>query len=235
MRRITFGGSELADFRINAPATYIKLTFPAPGEDEPPLPTPDGPRSTRMRTYTPRRFDAAALELEVDFVLHGAGPASDWAEQARPGQRLVLMGPGRGHEIDAGADQYLLIGDESALPAIETLLEALPAGARTSVVAEVAGKQEERPLAGLAAQDVVWLHRGDDMATTGREVEAALRRRVRPAPGTHVYVACEAQAMRRIRRLLIDELALSRAQVVGRGYWQRGEVNHPDHDYGEDS
>ena len=103
------------------------------------------------------------------------------------------------------------------------------------MVVEVAGRQEERRLGGTADRDIVWLHRGADIAATGREVEAALRRMAAPAPDTRAYVACEALAMRRIRRLLIDELKLPRGQVVGRGYWKIGGVNHPDHDYGDDA
>ena len=236
MRRVTFGGADLAGFAINAPATYIKLTFPEPGQDEPPLPTPDGPRSMSMRTYTPRRFDASRVELDVDFVLHGDGPASGWAAQARVGQRLVLMGPGRGYEVDSTASSHLLIGDESALPALETILEGLPAHAHARVFVEVAGAHEERALGGAHGHEIVWLHRGADTAATGRAIEAALRR-IAPAlaPDTRAYVACEALAMRRIRLLLIDELKLPRAQVVGRGYWKIGGINHPDHDYGDDA
>src|SRR2546426_3121875 len=122
MRRITLAGAELAGFAASAPASYVKLIFPEPGEREPVPPSPDGPRAMNMRTYTPRRFDAQALELDVDFVLHGVGPASNWAEQAQPGQPLLLMGPGPGYTTDPDTSSYLLIGDDSALPAIETIL-----------------------------------------------------------------------------------------------------------------
>ncbi|MCP2323978.1 NADPH-dependent ferric siderophore reductase [Hamadaea flava] len=51
---------------------------------------------------------------------------------------------------------------------------------------------------------------------------------------THVWVACEGAAVRRIRRYLLDERGLPPAQVTTRGYWQAGQANHPDHDFGED-
>ena len=133
------------------------------------------------------------------------------------------------------ASHHLLIGDESALPAIETILESLPETARASVIAEVADVQEERPLGGKASGEIVWLHRRADNAANGSAIEAALRRIVPPAPDTRVYVACEATAMRRIRQLLIGELGLPRSQVVGRGYWKQGAVNHPDSDYGDEA
>src|SRR5262245_24518204 len=87
--RVTFTGDELATYAWNGPAAHIKLAFPDAGQSEPIFPVPDGPRPT-MRTFTPRRFDAAALELDVEFVLHGEGPASTWASQARSGQKLLV-------------------------------------------------------------------------------------------------------------------------------------------------
>jgi NADPH-dependent ferric siderophore reductase len=233
MRRITLGGDALAGFSPNAPASYIKLFFPAPGEREAVAPSPDGPRSTSVRTYTPRRVDAGAFELDVDFVLHGEGPASTWAEQADPGQVLYLMGPGPGHTVDPAATTHWLVGDDSALPAIETILEALPAQAQATVWVEVSSAAEQRELPRVAASQVHWLVREGDKNATGQALEAALRAAAPPSADTRVYVACEAMAMRRIRQWLTGDAGLPKAQVVGRGYWKLGEVNHPDHDYGD--
>ena len=79
MVRVTFTGDDLVAFAWNGPAAHIKLIFPEDGQAEPSMPQPDGPRSTRTRTYTPRRFDPTIPELDVEFVLHGHGPASSWA------------------------------------------------------------------------------------------------------------------------------------------------------------
>jgi NADPH-dependent ferric siderophore reductase len=73
MVRVTFTGDDLGAFAWNGPAAHIKLIFPEDGQTEPLMPQPDGPRSTRMRTYTPRRFDPAVPELDVEFVLHAEG------------------------------------------------------------------------------------------------------------------------------------------------------------------
>lgn len=234
MRRITLAGPELAGFPEHLPASYIKLIFPLPGQSEPPVPTPDGPRPTTMRTYTPLHFDAAALQMDVDFVIHGEGPASTWAAQAQVGQHLLLMGPGPGYKLDESAAQHWLIGDDSALPAFETVLAALPAFAAAQVLVEVVDAREERPLGGPVATEVRWLPRGPDNTAAGQALEAALRN-LPPPPQARIYLACEAAAMRRIRQLLVDELGVPRSQIVGRGYWKLGTVNHPDHDYGEDA
>ncbi len=234
MRRITLQGAELEGFEVADPACYMKLIFPEPGQTEPDRPLPDGPRAKSMRTYTPLAVRADVHEVDVDFVLHGDGPASTWAAQAQPGQVLYLMGPGPGYKVALDAPAHFLIGDDSALPAFETILAALPATAQARVLIEVVDAAEERPLHSAAKVDAHWTARGSDNTQAGQALEAALRKAGAPAPGTRIYLACEAAAMRRIRKLLIEELGVERSLVVGRGYWKLGTVNHPDHDYGED-
>lgn len=234
MRRVTFDGPELASFAWSGPAAHIKLVFPEPGSDVPPEVRPDGPRLTTMRTYTPRRFDPASPTLVVDFVLHGEGPGSTWAARARPGLELVLMGPGRGYQVDSDAAWYAIAGDGAALPAIETLLEAIPPTIPVSVFVEVPDSGEERPLPAAERADVRWLLRGDDAQRAGMPLLQALQQFAWPAGDGRLYVGCEAAAMRRIRQLALETSGLDRTRVVTRGYWRIGEVNHPDHDYGED-
>ncbi|MEO8024761.1 siderophore-interacting protein [Polaromonas sp.] len=235
MRRITLKGAELEGFPVTGPASYIKLIFPEPGQTEPTRPLPDGPRAVSMRTYTPLVVRPEALEVDVDFVLHGEGPASTWAAQAAVGQVLFLMGPGPGYAVDTAATQHLLIADDSALPAVETILAALPATAHAQVLLEVISNAEQRVLHSAAQLDVRWLARGTDHRTAGEPLAKALRALPSIATEARIYLACEAAAMRRIRQLLIDDLGVSRSQIVGRGYWKLDVVNHPDHDYGDDA
>ena len=172
-------------------------------------------------------------EVDVDFVLHGEGPASTWASQASVGQVVYLMGPGPGYALDTSATQHLLIADDSALPAIETILAVLPANASVHLLVEVISADEERPLQSAAQLATQWLPRGTDHRNAGLQLERALRALQIVPPGAKIYLACEAAAMRRIRKLLQDELGVDRQQIVGRGYWKLDTVNHPDHDYGE--
>ncbi|MEZ4684094.1 MAG: siderophore-interacting protein [Caldilineaceae bacterium] len=234
MVRVTFTGDDLAAFGWNGPAAHIKLIFPEEGQMEALMPEPDGPRSTRMRTYTPRRFDPSIPELDVEFVLHGEGPASMWAAQAQVGQTLILSGPGPNYQIDPEADWFLLAGDDAALPAIETILEALPANVPVHVVLEVANKAEERPLATAAQLAITWLHRDPNPAKADVALETALRNVELPAGNGRMYVGCESTAVRRIRRHLLEERGLDPAVIVTRGYWKLDAVNHTDHDYGTD-
>jgi len=228
MTRVTFGGAELAQFAWNGPAAHIKLIFPG---DSP----ASGEARPVMRTYTPRRFDAVAGELDVEFVIHGEGPASAWAAQASVGQSLTIAGPGRSYAVDTEAAWYVLAGDDTAIPAICTILETLPAAVRKLVLLEVADAAEEHALdVPLAAATVRWLRRGADPGRAGLPLEAAVRDTQLPAGEGRIYVACEAGAMRRIRAHLLAERGVARDRLVTRGYWKLGASDHPDRDYGED-
>ncbi|MEN9704660.1 MAG: hypothetical protein RLZZ393_539, partial [Pseudomonadota bacterium] len=201
-----------------------KLLFTDGGSDARPV----------MRTYTPRHFDAVARELTVDMVLHGEGPAASWAAQAEVGQSLTLSGPGRAYAVDASVAHWVLAGDDTAIPALATLLEALPANATVDLFLEVSAAEEAAALD--AVHPGVRMHRlvgADADVAPGALLEAAIRAAELPK-AARVYVACEAGAIRRIRRHLLQERGLAPAQVVTRGYWKLGETDHPDRDYGED-
>lgn len=231
MARVTFAGRELATFASPGPASHVKLIF---GAAETLAPEPEGTRPV-MRTYTPRRFDREACEIDVDFVIHGEGPASAWAAQAAAGQRLTLAGPGRSYAVDSQAPWYVLAGDETAIPAIGTILESLPAAARAMVHLEVVDSAEEHAFTAREAHtEVHWCRRGADPRNAGRALEAAVRGAALPDGAGRIYVACESDAMRRIRRHLLAERQFPRDRLVTRGYWRLGETDHPDRDYGED-
>jgi NADPH-dependent ferric siderophore reductase len=238
--QVTFAGDALDGFEIAAPTQHVKLLFPGPGEQTPPLPEfgpdairfPDGRARPAMRTFTPRRFDAPSTTLEVEFVLHGEGPASTWARQATPGQGIAVAGPGGRMPLALGPGRWIVAGDESAIPAIATLLEALPASASAQVYVEVDDASDEIAFESEADVVATWLHRPS--GRFGQTLEAALSAAdVTAVAG--VWIACEAGAVRSIRRALLTERGVEPTSLVTRGYWRLGEQNHPDHDYGEDA
>ena len=231
MIRVVFGGPALAGFKWNGPAAHIKLIL---GSDSPEVRAPS-------RTYTPRHFDAARQKLTVDFVLHGEGPASSWAAQAQVGQPMLIAGPGRCYAVDAQAQWLLIAGDESAIPAVATILEAVPDGVRTEVLLEVNDAADEFAIAPQRPHaSIRWLHRAQPIighggsARAGVELLSAIRAFHQPAGSGGIYVACEADAMRRIRQHLLLERALPREWLTTRGYWKQGATDYPDRDYGED-
>jgi NADPH-dependent ferric siderophore reductase len=241
MCRITVSGEELAGFSTEGVAGHVRVLLPVPGQEAPVLPTwgpngpeyPEGVPRPTSRAYTPRRWDPQSLELDIDFVLHGDnGPASVWASRATPGDKLVVVAPRRAYQPDAQADWHLLAGDESALPAIATILEVLPATARALVYVVVKDAAEEQVLHSPAAVEWHWLHRGD--AASGGKLESAVRAAKFPDGKGRAWVACEAVVMRNLRRHLLNERGMERAAINTQGYWKLGAENHPDHDTGEE-
>lgn len=215
--RITFGGDALEGFGTPLLGGHIKVALP--GTDQ-------------VRAYTPRRFDAARRELEIEVILHGDSPGSRWATAARPGDAVDLRGPGgRGHTVDPSTSWHLLAGDACAVPAIGMVLEALPATARAIVVVEVDAAAEERPLPSLAPVQAWWVRAGE---VPGEALETAVRSIDLPEGTGQVFLACESGIMRRIRQHLIQTRGLAPASLHTRGYWKAGVVNYPDHDYGQD-
>jgi NADPH-dependent ferric siderophore reductase len=241
MRRITFSGEKLADYPNDGPATHFKLLLPAPGQAEITLPEPgpDGPvwpepRPLR-RTYTPRYVDRACQRLVVDFFLHGdGGPASAWAAAARVGDRLIVTGARGSYRIDPDADWTLLVADETSLPAVGTILDEAPAGARVLLVAEVADKAEQLVFDTAAELTTVWCHRDEDHAGFGMLAAQAVQDLALSGGQGAAWIGLEATAMRTVRRHLLGERGLDREQLYTRGYWKLGVSDHPDHDTGED-
>lgn len=227
---ITLAGESLEGFDPGLPAASVRLLLPRThGELE--IPTWRGNEflhadDTRplLRTLTPLRFDPSGPSLDVEVVLHGSAPLSDWAAGAGVGNRVALSGPGRGYEIDDAGTRFLIAGDESALPAVTTVIPALPAAARVDVLVEVRHDDARRPLPDHPGLRARWLLLAD-----GKEPGEALVAAVTSAEidaDTRVWAAGEAAAVQRIRRHLFGELELPRARAVVRGYWKRGRSEH---------
>ena len=231
LRRVWLRSEDLSAFADSRfTDRYVKLVFPKPGVVYPEpldvralrgvLPPEDFPV---VRTYTALFPDVAAGTLAIDFVAHGdEGVAATWARAAVPGDRLMANGPGGAYSPDTAADWHLLIGDESALPAITAALQALPEDAVVRVLALVDSPAHELELPLPPKGEVQFVHRD------GADAEGALERALRALawlPGrVQVFAHGEAQEiMRRVRPYLFGERGLSRDQVSISGYWRRGE------------
>jgi NADPH-dependent ferric siderophore reductase len=236
MRRVTFAGPEMEGFSLAGPAEKMKIYFPLPGQEKPIVPDfgvrpIEGQPRPIGRTYTPRAWRPDSLQIDIDFVLHGDGPGAIWAREAEPGRFATLSSPTGTFLLDAPVERYVLGGDDAAVPAVSTILEALPASARADVYLEVDNAAEEQQIASRADVRITWLHRGKDRP--GKQLEAAMGAAALPQ-GVRVFVASEAVAMRNIKRFLIGEGGLDRDQVYCQGYWKYGEANHSDNDKGDD-
>ncbi|TDD81789.1 siderophore-interacting protein [Actinomadura darangshiensis] len=229
MIRVVVGGPGLAEFGAGAFTDhYVKLLFPQPGVAYPEpfdmekvraeLPREQWPST---RTYTVRAWDAEARELTIDFVHHGdKGLAGPWAAAARPGDEIFFNGPGGAYAPSADAGWHLLVGDESALPAIAASLGRVPDGAPCRVYVEVAGAEEEQDLPAPPATEVVWLHRG--AGRIGDLLVEAVQKLDFPDGEVHAFVHGEAEFVKALRRHLRVERGLPMDRLSISGYWRRG-------------
>jgi len=212
MRRIWLGGDDLeADFSFSplGASDHIKLVPPDETTGQVVLPPPEGPRPM-MRDYTIRRFDRGRKELALDFVLHDHGPAGRWAIDAVPGAEVGVLGP-RGSQIFPGeVGHYLIVVDETGLPAAERFLEELPATVGVRVI--VLGGSERALGDSARGAEIIWLEGAEALLKTVGDVPADV----------FVWAAGEAEAMRGLRAYLRDEQRVDRARVSIHGYWRAG-------------
>ncbi|NWD26994.1 siderophore-interacting protein [Pseudomonas yamanorum] len=218
MRRITVGGPELTGFVSLGSDDHIKLLFPQNAAEVAALESPTfsikDAEDLAMRDYTPRRIDLANNELDIDFVLHGDGPASTWADQVQVGQRLYIGGPRGSLIVPDIFDSYLLIGDETALPAIGRRLDELPAGRMVLAVVEIANAAEQQTLNSAADVEVIWVIRGqDDLVETVRNLTL-------PSGSLYSFVATESKLSRQVRRVLLDQHKVNESFLKAVGYWR---------------
>lgn len=234
--RVSFTGDGLAHL-TTWPDQQLKLLFPRPGQAEPVLPElqADGdvmrwyqaylaiPEQQRpvMRSYTVRAHHPETATIDIDFVLHGAagegGPATAWAGRARVGDVLGRYGPDPQYAKPlADSDWVLLAGDQTALPAIATLLESLSAGRKALVCLEVPDAAEEQDLASAAELSLRWVH-GNGPGT----LVDAVRATEFPAGKGIAWLAGEAGAVRALRRHLVDERGMAKPDIEFTGYWRR--------------
>jgi NADPH-dependent ferric siderophore reductase len=232
VRRVLLTGTPDA---VAAAGPTVNLLVPRVGDAEPRWPRiqrdgrivwPEGSHGIALRSYTARRQDAAAGEIEIDFVLHGDGPAAAWAAAAAPGALLAVAGAASLAERPAA--WLLLVGDETALPAISRLLASAAPGAAGVAYLEVAGPEEEQPLASPPGVDVHWLHRNGTPPGESTLLVDAVAALDRPAgDDVFAWVGAESAAVRAIRADLRGRWGLSRAQHHAIGYWRRGRAMSP--------
>ncbi|MDH6152894.1 MULTISPECIES: siderophore-interacting protein [Paraburkholderia] len=233
--RVTFTGDDLHDFVSASFDDHIKVFFPDLGADKPTLPQagPDGPvfpegKRPTARDFTPRRFDRDARELDIEFAMHDAGPAATWAAQAQVGQYLGVGGPRGSLVIPTGFDWHLLIGDDTALPAIARRLEELPAATRVAAVIEVADPSARIEFTTQAELHLVWCYRNEantQNGTRGEPLLHAVREIWLPENGEgYVWAAGEAATIRAVRQHLCGERGVDKTRIRAASYWKQGAV-----------
>jgi NADPH-dependent ferric siderophore reductase len=218
MQRISFQSPELGDFESSAPDDHIKIFVPTSKLGNADI------DDVCMRDYTPRKFDPATKTLTIDFALHEAGPATSWASQARPGDKLEIGGPRKSNVVADDFDWYLLIGDETALPAIGRRVEELRAGVRVITVVIIETLAERQTFVTSAAWAPLWIPRegqpvGDDVLLSLSLAQLKLL----PGDG-YIWIAAEADAARSVRGLVTETWGHPKEWMKSSGYWVRGKA-----------
>ena len=217
MRRLTFEGDTLRTMSVPLPAQWLKVVLPgAAGE------------TGANRAYTVRRFYHGWGAMEVDFVLHGdTGPASAWARRAEVGDIVHLGAPRGGHKVDPYARWRLLAGDETALPAIASILEALPDDdVPTRVVVEVPSLDDVQPLRRSAMTEIQWLAREEQRSRPGSLLADRISGLSLPVAMGQVFLAGEGIAVRTMKQDLARRVP--QADMEAKGYWLLGQADHRD-------
>ena len=231
--RVVLGGGDLERLEMpEATDAYVNVAIPPHGAPYDAVFSPAAVKDEHAqehwparRRYSVRRWDEDTHELTLDVVVHGSeGVGGPWAAGVAPGDVLVLEGPGGGYRPDATADWHLLVGDESALPAIAASLEVVPAGVPAVVRLVCDGPEHEIALDSPGELDLVWLHRGGnpDAAPGDPDLLVAAVGALQFPPGrVHAFVHGEADEIRAIRRHLLLERGLSRQSMSCSPYWRR--------------
>ena len=208
MRRFGFTAPDLHDFVSASHDDHIKLFFPA-ADGEP-----------AMRDFTPRRFDKSLGTLIIDFALHEAGPATQWAMSAQIGDTLQIGGPRGSIVVPDDFDWYLLVGDETALPAIGRRVEELRAGVPVTTFAlGEAGEIHDFPTKAIWTPH--WIAR-DGAVDDAALLRKALANYTLPPGEGFVWIAAEASVARSVRSHVVDDLGHPKQWTKAAGYWKRG-------------
>lgn len=226
MVRVTLGGEGLQAFRSTGIGDeYLRLFFPDAETGELALPTigadgrwsyPEGRSKVRCSTYTVRRFDDASHELDIDFVIHPGGQASDWAQNAVPGDEITTNAPRGLYHRPETAQWQVWLADATGLPAVSRLLE-LPPVVPTRVFIEVPDADHQLPLPASELVSVTWLHGGNGHSAS--HLADVMARLKLPASPGYLWAAGEQKVVRSIRKFVRQQLGWPSEHYELVGYW----------------
>lgn len=239
--RVTLGG--LDGLETRGADHWCRLFFTRDGQEVLKLPTSTTelgwylqylatPKTHRpwVRAYTLRDCRPEVGEVDIDFVIHGGddgqlGPAAQFALEASPGDRVGFLDQGAAFTPDHPHDWTLLVGDETALPAIAGICRALPADTRGIAVIEIPTAEDRQDFPAPADMQIQWVVRDESGRPDGRPGELALQgltSMTLPDGAVHAHVIGESALATGARRHLVQERAVPKRNVDFVGYWRHG-------------
>ena len=228
MVRLSFGGEGLSDFPgTGVPDEYLRLFFPDAETGRLHLPVitedgrwtyPEGQDVIHCSTYTVRQHHAASGEIDIDFVVHEGGLASEWAQKAQPGDAITINRPRGLYAPPADIAWQLLVTDATGLPALSRILEQTPKHVQSRVFVEIASAEHEQALPYHEFATVTWLHRSGNGVAPSRMADVVRAMPLSSTPG-YIWAAGEQKAIRAIRKHVRQELKLPPERYELVAYW----------------
>ncbi|MPZ62387.1 MAG: siderophore-interacting protein [Propionibacteriales bacterium] len=240
MVRITVRSEDLFDFPYAGGDHWFRLFLPRPGQDRPRIPVTEdwysemlampGEQRPILRNYTVRRFRPALGEIDIDLVRHGdTGPATRWAGRARVGDLIGLLDQGVKYQPLEHCQWRLFLGDESALPAIGSIVEGMTDETVARVLVEVPTPDDIQDLAIPPGADVrvTWLPRSGTAAGPGDLLRAAAREVEHPDGRPYVWIAGESSMVTDLRRHFVER-GIPKDDICFSGYWRKDGPTYDD-------
>ena len=210
MRRVQLTSPDLDRFDYLA-GQDMALTFRR--GDPPPV----------RRRYTIRHYDRDQRRLELDFVLHGDGPGMRWAQAARPGDGIEVVGPRGKITLVRDAAWHLFAGDATAVPGALAMMEALPADVPALAFLQVDGPEERQPADGDRPDLITWAYEPEALDGAPR-LTAALTSAALPSGRGHAYLAGEVALVTALKATLVSR-GWATDDISAKAYWNRGRAN----------
>ncbi|MFF0223412.1 siderophore-interacting protein [Streptomyces sp. NPDC004629] len=231
---VTLGGPAVRDLTVVGNDQAVRLFFPREGQTTLRMPTVSNdawiaqlmllPKSVRpwVRNLTIRRARPADDEIDIEFALHGDSPMSSWVRRVEPGDPAGIFDIGTMYRLPEHAEGQLLVADETALPAVLSILDGTPPSLATEVYLEVAAAADIRPVEAPAGVRVHWFGRDDEELRPGTLALDAVRRASLPSGPFYTWVAGESRLATTVRRHLVNDRGVPKRDISFFGYWRLG-------------
>lgn len=232
---VTLGGPAVRDLVVAGNDQAVRLFFPREGQTALRMPTLSNeawiaqlmllPRSVRpwVRNLTIRRARPEDDEVDIEFAVHADSPMSSWVRRAEPGDPAGIFDVGTMYRLPEHAEGQLLVGDETALPAILSILDGTPPSLPTEVYVEVAAKADIRPSVEAPAGTCIhWFSRDDEDLRPGTLALDAIRRASLPPGRLYTWAAGESRLATSVRRHLVTDRGVPKRDISFFGYWRLG-------------
>lgn len=233
MRRITFAGDDLADFEPVGPDTFLYMLVAPPGRTELGIGhdftwTAYFAMADDVRPvggyYTLVEWRPEARELVMHLMTHGdTGPASAWVGRAQIGDHAALWGPRTAYDPPADTTSFVLVADETGVPAASVIAAEVPDGVPVLAFLEIGSEDERQPFPEREGHEVVWLHRDGAEPGTTTLLADAVRAAAWPGGSPYVWGGGESRAMTAVRRYVRREIGLPREAVSLVAYWRHAD------------